>query len=66
MDAQRKQRVARATADLLEAVREMSRIEAERKSERIADRKAQRSLLRKAAPQRFLQAVAAFADAIGG
>jgi len=57
MDAQRKQRVARATADLLEAVREMAKVE--------KDRKAQRSLLRKAAPQRFLQAVAAFADAIG-
>ena len=57
MDAERKEKVARATEDLLQAVRELSRAK--------DDKRYQRTLLARSAPQRFLRAIDAFADAIG-
>ncbi len=56
MDAQRKQRVARATAELLQAVRDLDRTRPFRN---------QRTLLVESPPQKFLRAISAFADAIG-
>ncbi len=56
MDAERREKVARATEDLLAAVRELSSAKT---------RKAP-TLLAKTAPQRFLKAIEAFAVAIGG
>jgi hypothetical protein len=57
MDADRRQRVARATEDLLEAIRELARVK--------KDKRFQQTLLAKAAPERFLKAIDAFAEAIG-
>jgi hypothetical protein len=57
MDAERRQKVARAAADLLRAIRELKGTE--------QDPEARRTLLAKSAPQRFLRAIDAFADAIG-
>jgi hypothetical protein len=57
MDPERKQKLARATADLLQAVRELSRAKAEKE--------AATNLLAKSAPQRFLRAIEAFAEVIG-
>ncbi|HUS66125.1 MAG TPA: hypothetical protein VMZ28_16345 [Kofleriaceae bacterium] len=57
MDAEHKDKVKRATDDLLRAIRELNRAR--------ADKKRQRTLLAETAPQRFLQAIEAFAEAIG-
>jgi hypothetical protein len=55
MDTERREKVARATQDLLAAVRELQR----------AKNRDAPSLLAKSAPQRFLKAIEAFAGAIG-
>jgi hypothetical protein len=57
MDPERKQKVTRAAEDLLQAIRELARAE--------ADQSFRRTLLAKSAPQRFLRAIDAFAEAIG-
>ena len=57
MDAERKQKLARATADLLEAVRDLSRA-------RVARRDRQRTLLVESPPERFKRAIDAFAAAL--
>jgi hypothetical protein len=54
MDTERREKVARATQDLLAAVRELQQT------------RGKPSLLAKTAPQRFLKAIEAFAVAIGG
>jgi hypothetical protein len=56
MDARRKQRVARATEELLQAVRELDKTRPFR---------CQRTLLVESPPQKFLRAISAFAEAIG-
>ncbi len=56
MDAHRKQRVERAAQDLLQAIRELARAK--------ADEEFKRTLLARSAPQRFLKAIDAFAEAI--
>jgi hypothetical protein len=61
MDADRKQRIARATADLLRAVRELNRAKELARARRQAT---QRPLLDDPSPPEFAQAVKAFADAI--
>jgi hypothetical protein len=59
MNAERKQTVARATEDLLLAIRELARAE--------ADKNFNRTSAKRSAPQRkrFLLAIDAFAEAIG-
>ncbi|HZS40004.1 MAG TPA: hypothetical protein VFF06_24395 [Polyangia bacterium] len=58
MDADRKQRIARATAELLRAVRAFNR------AKELARRDRQRPLLDDPSPPEFAQAVKAFAEAI--
>ena len=54
METDRKEKIARAAQNLIDAVRELKRLE-----------KNQRTLNEQAARDRFKQAIGAFADAIG-